>query len=209
MTNLITLFLQGGILMYPLLLTSIITLVLISERCAFWWKIYRRQEELVQKVLILYKEDIKQAIAKLEENIDLPIARIFLSAIHLESPNIDEFNLALEGAVHSEIPTLKRFHNILDTIITLSPLMGLLGTVTGLMTSFANIRVGEITGEKASAVSGGISEALITTATGLIIAIIATVFANIFRSLYQRQMAFIQEYATQLELYFRRYYANS
>jgi biopolymer transport protein ExbB len=209
MTNLITLFVQGGILMYPLLLTSIVTLVLISERCAFWWKIYRRQEELVQKVLILYKEDIKQAIAKLEENIDLPIARIFLSAIHLESPNIDEFNLALEGAVHSEIPTLKRFHNILDTIITLSPLMGLLGTVTGLMTSFANIRVGEITGEKASAVSGGISEALITTATGLIIAIIATVFANIFRSLYQRQMAFIQEYATQLELYFRRYHANS
>jgi biopolymer transport protein ExbB len=209
MTNLITLFLQGGILMYPLLLTSIITLVLISERCAFWWKIYRRQEELVQKVLILYKEDIKQAIAKLEENIDLPIARIFLSAIHLESPNIDEFNLALEGAVHSEIPVLKRFQNILDTIITLSPLMGLLGTVTGLITSFANIRVGEITGEKASAVSGGISEALITTATGLIIAITATIFANIFRSLYQRQMAFIQEYATQLELYFRRYYANS
>jgi biopolymer transport protein ExbB len=209
MTNLITLFVQGGILMYPLLLTSIVTLVLISERCAFWWKIYRRQEELVQKVLILYKEDIKQAIAKLEENIDLPIARIFLSAIHLESPNIDEFNLALEGAVHSEIPVLKRFQNILDTIITLSPLMGLLGTVTGLMTSFANIRVGEITGEKASAVSGGISEALITTATGLIIAITATIFANIFRSLYQRQMAFIQEYATQLELYFRRYYANS
>ncbi len=209
MTNLITLFVQGGILMYPLLLTSIVTLVLISERCAFWWKIYRRQEELVQKVLILYKEDIKQAIAKLEENIDLPIARIFLSAIHLESPNIDEFNLALEGAVHSEIPVLKRFQNILDTIITLSPLMGLLGTVTGLITSFANIRVGEITGEKASAVSGGISEALITTATGLIIAITATIFANIFRSLYQRQMAFIQEYATQLELYFRRYYANS
>jgi Biopolymer transport proteins len=209
MTNLITLFVQGGILMYPLLLTSIITLVLISERCVFWWKIYRRQEELVQKVLVLYKQDITQAIARLEQDIDLPIARIFLSALHLESPNIDEFNLALEGAVHSEIPTLKRFHNILDTIITLSPLMGLLGTVTGLMTSFANIRVGEITGEKASAVSGGISEALITTATGLIIAIIATVFANIFRSLYQRQMAFIQEYATQLELYFRRYYANS
>jgi biopolymer transport protein ExbB len=205
--NLIELFIQGGIVMYPLLAASILTIVLIIERTLFWFRVIKRQEPVIKKVLTLYREDPEQAKQRLELDIDLPIARIYWSAISLEKPTVEEFRLALEGAIQGEIPILKRFQNLLDTIITLSPLLGLLGTVTGLMNSFANIRIGEITGERATAVSGGISEALITTATGLTIAITAAIFANIFRGLYQQQISFIQEYTTQLELYFRRYHA--
>lgn len=205
--NLIELFLKGGIVMYPLLIASILTLAIISERSCFWYILLKRQEPVVKKVLALYRDDLDQARQRLELDMDLSIVRIFWSALALENPDIEEFRLALEGGLHGEIPLLKRFQNLLDTIITLSPLLGLLGTVTGLMTSFANIQIGEITGENTTAVSGGISEALITTAAGLSIAIFASLFANIFRGLYQRQIAFIQEYTTQLELYFRRYHA--
>jgi biopolymer transport protein ExbB len=177
------------------------------ERSFFWYMVLKRQEPVVKKILALYREDWEQARQRLELDMDLSIVRIFWSALSLDNPTPEEFRLALEAGLHGEIPLLKRFQNLLDTIITLSPLLGLLGTVTGLMTSFANIQVGEITGEKASAVSGGISEALITTATGLSIAIFAALFANIFRGLYQRQLAFMQEYTTQLELYFYRYHA--
>lgn len=205
--NLMELFIRGGIVMYPLLAASLITVSIVIERSLFWLMIWRRQEGVIKKVLTLYKEDIAQTRRRLELDMDLPIVRIFWSAIALEQPSIEEFRLALEGALHGEIPVLKRFQHVLDSIITLSPLLGLLGTVTGLMTAFANIQIGEITGEKATIVSGGISEALITTATGLIIAIFTAMFASIFRSFYQRELAFIQEYTTQLELYFRRYHA--
>lgn len=205
--NLVEIFIKGGIVMYPLVGASLLSLMIVLERSLFWFILLRRQEAVVKKVLILYRDSLEEAKKRLELDMDLPIARIFWSAIALENPSIEEFRLALEGALHGEIPMLKRFQNVLDSIITLSPLLGLLGTVTGLMTAFANIQVGEITGEKARIVSGGISEALITTATGLTIAIFTAICASIFRGLYQWEIAFIQEYTTRLELYFRRYHA--
>jgi biopolymer transport protein ExbB len=72
----------------------------------------------------------------------LPLARIFLEALELDSPNIEEFRLALESGAQAEIPILKRFNTIFDTIISLSPLFGLLGTVLGLITTFGSLKLG-------------------------------------------------------------------
>ena len=95
---------------------------------------------------------------------------------------------------------LKRFNNSLDTVIGIAPLLGLLGTVLGLITSLSSLKLGDIESSQAAGVTGGIGEALISTAAGLIVAIATLFFASIFRGLYLQQIAQIQEVGGQLEL---------
>jgi biopolymer transport protein ExbB len=207
MQAIIQFLVAGGVVMIPLLGCSVLAIALIVERLVFWSRINRRQGRLVRAVLSMYKSgDTLSAINQLQENVRFPMARIFLAALELEEPNPEEFRLALESEAQAELPSLKRFNTLLETIITVSPLLGLLGTVTGLMTSFSSLSLGNIGGSQATQVTGGISEALITTATGLVIAVTTLVFANAFRGMYQRQMGFIQEYGGQLELLYRRRY---
>ncbi|MEH2172056.1 MotA/TolQ/ExbB proton channel family protein [Nostoc sp.] len=201
------LFAAGGVVMWPLLAFSVLGVALIVERIGFWVRINKRQNRVVRDVLNLYRLDnIVGAMDKLQKNADLPLARIFLAALELEEPNPEEFRLALESESQAEIPVLKRFQNLFETIISLAPLLGLLGTVLGLIASFASLNLGDVGGSKTTSVTAGISEALVSTASGLIVAIFILMFANTFRGLYQRQIALIQEYGGQLELLYRRRY---
>ena len=193
--------------MWPLLGFSVLAIALIIERVVFWVRITRRQRRVVRNVLNLYRhDDVVSAMELLKQNADLPMARIFLAALDLEEPNPEEFRLALESEAQAEIPQLKRFNTIFETIIGLAPLLGLLGTVLGLITSFASLDIGDVGGSQTAGVTAGISEALVSTASGLIVAIFTLFFANAFRGLYIRQIAFIQEYGGQLELLYRRRY---
>lgn len=201
------LFAAGGIVMWPLLAFSVVAIALIIERVRFWYRVTHRQNKVVREVLNFYRMDnVVSALDKLQNNTDLPIARIFLSALELEGANPEEFRLALESEAQAEIPILKRFNNIFETIISLAPLLGLLGTVLGLIASFASLNLGDVGGSKTAGVTSGISEALVSTAAGLIVAIFTLMFSNTFRGLYQRQIAFMQEYGGQLELLYRRRY---
>jgi len=198
------LFSQGGVVMYPLLGLSILAMALILERVLFWSQIVKRQDKVVRDVLGLYRRSSKAALQKLEQNVNLPIARIFMAALELEEATPEEFRLALESAAQAELPLLRRFNTVFDTVISVSPLLGLLGTILGLMASFASLRVGNIGGTSSTNVTAGISEALVSTASGLVVAISTLLFANLFRGLYLRQIALIQEYGGQLELIHRR-----
>lgn len=201
------LFEAGGVVMWPLLGCSVLAVALIIERVAFWLQINKRQYRAIREVLNLYRLDnVVGALDKLKQNADLPIARIFLAALELEEPTPEEFRLALESEGQAEIPLLKRFNNIFETIVSLAPLLGLLGTILGLIASFASLNIGNVGGSKTTAVTAGISEALVATASGLVVAIFTLVFANTFRGLYIRQIALIQEYGGQLELLHRRRY---
>jgi biopolymer transport protein ExbB len=205
--GIIELFVAGGVVMFPLLAFSVAAIALIIERVRFWYRINQRQSRVVREVLNLYRLDnVVGALDKLQKNADLPMARMFLSALELEQPTPEEFRLALESEAQAEIPVLKRFNNIFETIISLAPLLGLLGTVLGLIASFASLNIGDVGGSKTGSVTAGISEALVSTASGLIVAIFTLMFANTFRGLYQRQIAFMQEYGGQLELLYRRRY---
>mgnify|MGYP002781148515 CR=1 FL=1 len=195
----------AGIVAIPLLAFSIVAIALIIERVIFWLRINRRQQKVIREALELYKHDISLAQEKLERHVDLPIARIFLEALSLEDAEPEEFALAVEGAIQAEIPILKRFNNAFDTIVTLSPLLGLLGTVLGLIQSFAALNLGDLGGTKTVGVTSGISEALTSTAFGLVVALITLFFANTFRGFYLRQIAMIQESAAELELIHRRH----
>jgi biopolymer transport protein ExbB len=203
-------FTAGGVVMLPLLGFSVLAVALIIERIRFWVMLVSRQRRMVQEVLNFYRlNNVVSAIALLQQNTNLPLARIFLAALELEEATPEDFRLALETAAQAEIPLLKRFQNIFDTIISLAPLLGLLGTVLGLITSFASLNIGDVGGSQTAGVTSGISEALISTASGLVVAIFTLLFANTFRGLYQRQIAMIQEYGGQLELLYRRRYEQA
>lgn len=201
------LFAVNGVVLFPLLGFSVLAVALIIERLIFWSKLLRRQNSVIREVLYLYRlNNVVSVLDKLRQNTNLPLARIFLAALELEDATPEEFRLALETEAQGEIPLLKRFQNVFDTIISLAPLLGLLGTVIGLITSFASLNIGNLGGSQTIGVTSGISEALISTASGLVVAIITLLFANTFRGLYLREIARIQEYGGQLELIYRRHY---
>jgi biopolymer transport protein ExbB len=198
------LFLAGGAVMWPLLLFSIAAVAMTVERLVFWSRLLKTQNQIIRQVIALYRNDPSLAMDKLGRHLNLPIPRIFHEALSLEDADVDEFALAIDGAIQAEIPLLKRFNDFFDLIVGLSPLLGLLGTVTGLMRSFANLSLGNVDSSKTAGVTSGISEALITTAFGLIVAIAAFAAASLFRSFYMRQIGLIQENVAELELLYRR-----
>lgn len=197
---------NAGIVAWPLLMFSVIAIALIIERSIFWLKVLQRQSLVVQKVLKTYRTDAYTAISILQKNADLPIPRIFLEALELEQPTPDEMRLALESAASAELPSIRRFNTVFDTIINVAPLLGLLGTVLGLITSFSSLNIGDVGSSSSAGVTGGISEALASTVLGLVVAIFTLVFSNMFRGFYKRQIALIQEYSGQLELLYRIHY---
>lgn len=200
------LFAAGGIVMYPLLAFSILSIALIIERCLFWYKVSKRQRRVVRDALTAYRERSETILPKLRQNADLPIARIFLEALEVDHAPPQAFRLALEGATQAEIPVLRRFTTLFDMVVTSAPLLGLLGTVLGLIASFASLDLGSVGSGQTGAVTAGISEALVSTASGLVVALFVLLFSTAFRGLYKRQIAQIQESGNQLEvLHLMRY----
>jgi biopolymer transport protein ExbB len=196
----------GGIVMIPLVGFSLLAIALIIERIIFWFRVNRRQRRVVREVLMTFQQDPELIVPKLKRNADLPIARIFLEALEMPQLSPGGFRLALESATQAELPLLRRFNTAFDIIISAAPLLGLLGTILGLIRSFASLDLADLGGSSALNVTGGISEALISTAAGLAVAIFTLIFANLFRGFYRRQVALIQEYGGQLELlYLCRY----
>ena len=196
----------GGIVTLPLLGFSLLAVALIIERIVFWTKLKRKQRRVVREVLSLYRSEPFSAIKKLQNHADLPIARIFLAAMELENPTSEEFRLALESSTQGELATLRRFSTLFQTIITISPLLGLLGTILGLIRSFSSLELGNIASSNTEGVAGGLGEALVSTVMGLVVAIFTLLFANAFKGLYLRELASIQELSGQLELIYRRFH---
>jgi len=200
MEAILQLFKSGGLVMYPLLGLSIYSVAMILERSLFWLRVSRQQDKIVKQLLSLYRDDTETAVMMLQRHLNLPIARIFNVALSLRRSTPQKFKLALETAAQAEMPVLKRFSNSFETVISLSPLLGLLGTVVGLITSLSSLKLGDIESSQAAGVTGGIGEALTSTAAGLIVAIATLFFASLFRGLYLRQISLIQEIGGQLEL---------
>ncbi|MCW6036161.1 MotA/TolQ/ExbB proton channel family protein [Spirulina subsalsa FACHB-351] len=196
----------GGWVTVPLLGCSVLALVLIGERVLFWTRVQRRQRGVIEAVLRLYPRECDRAYQLLQAHLTLPLPRIFWAALSLDHPTPEEFRLALESATQGELPILKRFNTVFETIITVAPLLGLLGTILGLMQAFSGLQIGDLNNSTPQGVTGGISEALVSTGMGLVVAIITLLFANSFRGLYLRQLALIQELGGQLELLYRHHY---
>ena len=203
------LFTTAGLVLFPLLGFSIFVVASAIERGKFWLKLTARQPKFAKELVALYQQQPELAVEKAQRNLDLPLSRIILAALQLRNPSTDTFRLAMEAELRSEIPGLKRFMNWYEMIVGLAPLLGLLGTVMGLIQAFSGLNVGDVGGTKSGVVSAGISEALITTAAGIMVATIALVTLTIFRSAYQSQMTLVEECGGQMELIHRCRLENS
>ena len=194
------LFIKGGPVMYPLLACSIISLTVIIERAFFWFResLYRDQN-LVDEVLELSRqgkwETIKQKVRGSRDY----IIRILVSGILHK-----EFSMtkAMETAAADEVERMRRYLSVLDTMITVAPLLGIFGTVIGIISSFEILGTTGI--EHPSEVTVGIAQALITTASGLGIAILSVFPYNYFLSRAERATLLIEKYATSLEIVYEK-----
>lgn len=204
--GILKLFTSGGVVIWPLIAASILVVTLIFERSWFWWQIAQRQDQVINTFLVDYGQQPKAAIQTLKQQQSLPMARIFLAALSLEQATPDEFKLALESAAQAEIPLLKRFSTVFETVVGLAPLLGLLGTILGLISALSSLQIGDVGTAQASGVTAGIGEALVSTAIGLVVAMVTLLFANVFQGLYRRQRAAIADYGGRLEIAYRRYY---
>lgn len=194
------LFINGGPVMYPLLFCSVISLTVILERTFFWVGVgMRRNEDLVHDVLDLSQKGDWEAIREKAAGSKNYVIRVLISGILHREYSPDK---AMESAAAEEISRMRRFMGVLDTMITVAPLLGILGTVIGIIESFDMLASVGI--EHPRAVTGGIAQALITTASGLSIAIITVFPFNYFNARIERAAQIIEKYATSFEIVYEK-----
>ena len=196
----IELFISGGPVMYPLLACSLVVLTVIIERTLFWVQSDRRRDQaLVDEVLELCRigawDKVREKVAGSSDY----LIRILISGILHRDFSMSK---AMEAAAADEIKQMRRYMGVLDTMITAAPLLGILGTVIGIILSFESLGAGGI--EHPETVTMGIAQALITTATGLSIAILTVFPYNYFNSRVESAARTIEKYATSLEIVYEK-----
>ena len=191
-----SLFLKGGPVMWPLLITSLTAFSVVIERVLFLWRIkmsYR--PDIVKKILTNVQHgSIEVAIKEGQGCHDYVATTLVYGLIHRE----DALANALMQAASVELKRFSRGLVVLDTTITVAPLLGLLGTVTGMIHAFGLLGSREL--ETPTVITGGIAQALIATACGLAIAIIALVPFNYLNARLEEARHEIEQAATHLEL---------
>lgn len=207
--NIPELFAKGGIAMWPLLVLSILALGTIFDRIWFWSKILTREREVSGRVLEAARREWSAATDIAQRASRLPMGRFLYSALKLSSPDPEVFRLALETSANEELASMRRGEKVLEAVIALAPLLGLLGTVLGLINSLGSIQISDLgSGDATAGTSLGISEALISTATGLIIAIAALAFYRLFQGFVFGQAKVFRQAGSELELLYRQAWAT-
>jgi biopolymer transport protein ExbB len=190
-------FRQGGFMMYPLILCSILAIGIILERAWTFRKATSIDpEELLDDIKKSYKSGDTTNATRMMEQANTPYARIFTRGLknYGRSPEIIEMAMQQEAA--NEIPTLENYLPGLRTIISISPLLGLLGTIAGMIRSFKQVAAVGLSSP--TAVMSGVSEALVSTATGIAIAVIGLIAYNYFGNLVKRFVEDMEYYGNEL-----------
>lgn len=196
---------RGGPAMWPLLALSLLSVATILERLWFWSRILTKEREIVDRVLqSASKRDWQLAHEIALQSRKQPIGRFLYAPLRLPNPDPEVFKLALEAAADEELTSMRRGDKILEAVIALSPLLGLLGTVLGLISSLSGIKLGDLGTSSTTGVTLGISEALITTATGLIVAITTLAFYRVFQAFLFNQVKIFRQSGNELELLYRQ-----
>ena len=194
--NLWVFFQKGGPIMWPLLITSIIATSVVIERIIFVFREKKRRSAfIVDRILSAVEEgDLGKAIDAGRNSHDFVARTLIYGLAHRQS----SFSNALLRAANLELKRYNQGIVILDTIITLAPLLGLLGTVTGMIHAFSLLGANELGAP--AAITGGIAEALIATGFGLAVAIVSLIPFNYLNSIAEEARHEIEDASSHLEL---------
>lgn len=202
--NPIELMQKGGVAMWPLVLLSVLSVSTIIERLWFWGQILLKGSATASRILETAARDWNGAIRLAQDNRKYPIAKYLLAPLRLPHPDPEVFHLALESAADDQLGLMRRGDKILEAVIALAPLLGLLGTVLGLIRSLSSIQISDLGTSSTAGVTLGIGESLISTATGLIVAIISLAFYRLFQGLWFNQMRVFRKVGSELEMLYRQ-----
>ena len=188
---------KGGWIMWPLLLCAVIAVAVMLERFITINRASTENDALMDKLRAMLLSGRDAEALALCESTRGPVAALLASGIrnqHLDNASIER---SMEELALRETPLLHKRLGVLDTIITMSPLLGLLGTITGMISAF-NVVAGPNTANQTSAITGGVAEALIATATGLAIAIATLPVYNYLTEKVKEVVSEMETRATQL-----------
>jgi biopolymer transport protein ExbB len=200
MNTVMTFFVRGGPVMWPLLFCSLVAATIAVERALFWWREQRRRNQaLIDRIFHDTEQGNYEKAAAVGDQRPDAVARVLLTGLLHRDHGLKE---SMEVTAGDEMARMKQGLAVLDTIVTMAPLLGILGTVTGIIRSFDLLGSSQMGDPRA--VSGGIAEALITTAAGLTVALPSLMAYNYFVSRVQSATKRIEQVATQFEVAYRR-----
>lgn len=194
-------FFKGGPVMWPILILGVVTVAALLEKVIFLVSEQSvRNPKLIQKIFELAEKGRYEEAIAIGEKSKYNVAQVVVEGLrHRNSMPVD----AMIEAANEQIERYSRGLVILDTAVTLGPLLGLLGTVTGMMHAFSIVGTGEIAGKQA-AITGGVAESLIAVSFGLAIAILAIIPLNFFNARTEKVRRELEGYCTRLEMILKK-----
>ena len=191
-------FMQGGPVMWPILICALVAVAVVGERAFWWWRESRKRDpQKLEQILAALENSDAPAAAKIAAGSDDPVIRVIRHGLDHVGHAHGSLLGALQLSAGIELKRAGRFLTVMDTLVTLAPLLGLLGTVTGLMRAFLHIGSAELS---VVDVTGGIGEALTATACGLGIAIFSLIPFNYFGARVAQLQFDLETAATNVEV---------
>jgi len=201
---LISFLVQGGVVLIPILALSVIAVALIIQKSVFFIHIRNMNADLGVYVIDALRTGKARQVLEELRGMSCPEARVLLAGLQARKAGHSQelISLHMESQAMRRADELEKFVPYLASIANLATLLGLLGTVTGMIVSFLNLKVSGVSDP--ALLAGGISQALITTAAGLAVAIPSLLFFHIFRQKVNRTLARIEIATSELLSFFSR-----
>jgi len=170
---------RGGVLMWPIMACSVVALAITFERYVLLRRATIDTRQFMDDMRTVLRQNRIQEAVEICDETDAPVARIVKAGLLKHNRSKEDIREAIEDAGHLEIPRLERHMSAMATCANIAPLLGLLGTVSGMIKAFAQIqdKQGQV---NPSDLAEGIGNALVTTAAGLTVAIPTLVVYNYF-----------------------------
>jgi biopolymer transport protein ExbB len=211
--NFVDVIQKGGPAVWPLLFLSILSIGTIFERLWFWGLLLKGERQVADQILDAARRDWDEATHLARQSGGQPMGRFLYTPLRLANQEPEIFRLALEASADEELNSMRRGNKVLEAVVAIAPLLGLLGTVLGLIQSLSGIgpeTIRQAAGNNSlSNVTGGIGEALYSTAIGLIIAIVSLAFYRLFQGLLFHQARIFSRTGNELELTYRQFWLKS
>ena len=192
---------SGGILMIPIVLCGIFATFIIIERIIYFISLKKKSVLFREKIAEPLKLKNYGEVLEICKSEDIPEAAVSGKAVYFRNTPISVQKDAVNAEIDKQVPKLEKFLTSLGTIANISTLLGLLGTVTGNISAFGVLGEGASMGNPAL-LAGSIAEALVTTASGLVISIPALIFHNYFVAKVDKTLSEMETSITELQLQF-------